>query len=123
MIKNILFILCLLLPTLAFADNYTLTVSCNDTTAYLSSDVITYTSGVAVGTAPEMVTTGLPACGFTQQVVTTPGTTVNVRMRGQNATGPLIGAWTALIPVVAGAVPATIPGMPTSITVTLTWHP
>jgi len=137
--KKLLLALFLLLPMLANADTYDLSVVWQDPTGATGAaqgvaptpPVPAYTPlydvEVTNGVLAPVVTSGLVAPSFnkvnspgTATIVAAPSTVIKVRFRERNTTGPMVGNWSAFMTATAPLAPV-MPSDPTNGAFTTTW--
>ena len=111
------FLLLALLSGAAWADTYQLTWGWTDPTTYLPSDAPTYEARyrVSAGAIVPLPATATPA--GTASVTSAPGAPIEVSAR--NVNGALVSAWSSWVTATA-PYPATQPGEPTGLTITVT---
>jgi hypothetical protein len=112
----------LLIPILAFADQYTASVGWTDPTPpgplYTPKYDVELTNGAQVA----VVTSDLATPAFSTTITAAPGDTVKFRVRERNTQGPMVGNWSAFIIATAPTGP-TVPGDPAGVSFTMTWKP
>jgi len=114
------FLLLALVSVAALADTYQLTYGWTDATTYLPSDAPTYEARyrVSAGTAVPLPVTTTPA--GTASVTAAPGAPIDLSVR--NVNGALASAWSGWVTATA-PYPATQPGAPVGLTITVTRAP